>query len=219
MKNKKTLYFTLMFLPLIITLVVLPFLPEQIPAHYNFAGEIDRWGSKYETLLFPATTILMGFFMLWMAKIAAKQEENGSNNEKIVFYTGMGISLWFTAMHTFSLYKAFAAAGSMGYSVEADINRIFCILLGISFVIIGNFMPKLRNNSIIGLRTPWSMKNDTVWKKSQLFGGISFIVCGVLMIITGLFVEGFAAMCIALGLLMTDTVICVIYSYKISKKY
>jgi uncharacterized membrane protein len=122
-------------------------------------------------------------------------------------------------MHTFSLYKAFAAAGSMGYSVEADINRIFCILLGISLVIIGNFMPKLRNNSIIGLRTPWSMKNDTVWKKSQLFGGISFIVCGVLMIITGLFAEGLVAMCVALGLLMTDTVICVIYSYKISKKY
>ena len=219
MKNKKTLYFVLMFLPLIITLVVLPFLPEQIPAHYNFAGEIDRWGSKYEALLFPAITILMGFFMLWMAKIAAKQEENGNNNEKIVFYTGMGISLWFTAMHTFSLYKAFAAAGSMGYSVEADINRIFCILLGISLVIIGNFMPKLRNNSIIGLRTPWSMKNDTVWKKSQLFGGISFIVCGVLMIIAGLLLEGFAAMCIALGLLIVDTIVCVIYSYKISKKY
>ena len=219
MKNKKTLYFVLMFLPLIITLVVLPFLPEQIPAHYNFAGEIDRWGSKYEALLFPAITILMGFFMLWMAKIAAKQEESGNNNEKIVFYTGMGISLWFTAMHTFSLYKAFAAAGSMGYSVEADINRIFCILLGIALVIIGNFMPKLRNNSIIGLRTPWSMKNDAAWKKSQLFGGISFIVCGVLMIIAGLFAEGFAAMCVALGLLMTDTVVCVIYSYKISKKY
>ena len=219
MKTKKIIYFALMFLPLIITFVVLPFLPEQIPAHYNFAGEIDRWGSKYEALLFPAITILMGFFMLWMAKIAAKQEENGSNNEKIVFYTGMGISLWFTAMHTFSLYKAFAAAGSMGYSVEADINRIFCILLGISLVIIGNFMPKLRNNSLIGLRTPWSMKNDTVWKKSQLFGGISFIVCGVLMIIAGLFAEGFAAMCSAIGLLMTDTVICVIYSYKISKKY
>jgi uncharacterized membrane protein len=63
------------------------------------------------------------------------------------------------------------------------------------------------------------MKNDTVWKKSQLFGGISFIVCGVLMIITGLFAEGFAAMCIALGLLIVDTIVCVIYSYKISKKY
>ena len=219
MKNKKTLYFVLMFLPLIITLVVLPFLPEQIPAHYNFAGEIDRWGSKYETLLFPAITILMGFFMLWMAKIAAKQEGSGNNNEKIVFYTGMGISLWFTAMHTFSLYKAFAAAGSMGFAHESDINQLICVLLGISMMITGNFMPKLRNNGIIGLRTPWSMKNDTVWKKCQLFGGISFIVCGVLMIIAGIFIEGYTAMCIALGLLIVDTVVSVIYSYKISKKY
>ena len=78
MKNKKTLYFILMFLPLIITLVVLPFLPEQIPAHYNFAGEIDRWGSKYESLIFPFVTIAMGFFMLWMAKISSKRCERTS---------------------------------------------------------------------------------------------------------------------------------------------
>ena len=86
MKNKKALYIALMFLPLLITLVALPFLPEKIPAHYNFAGEIDRWGSKFETLIFPFTTIGMGCFMLWMAKIAAKQEEGGKNNENNLIY-------------------------------------------------------------------------------------------------------------------------------------
>ena len=91
MNKKKILYFALMFLPLLITVIALPFLPEQIPAHYNFAGEVDRIGSKFEMLIFPLCTIGMGYFMLWMAKIAAKQEENGNNNEKIVFYTGMGI--------------------------------------------------------------------------------------------------------------------------------
>ena len=59
MKTKKTIYFLLMFLPLLITVFALPFLPEKIPAHYNFAGEIDRWGSKFETLIFPAVTIAM----------------------------------------------------------------------------------------------------------------------------------------------------------------
>ena len=219
MKNKKTIYYILMFLPLFISVVALPFLPEVIPAHYNFAGEVDRWGSKFETLLFPLCTIGMGFFMLWMAKISAKQEEGGKNNEKIVFYTGMGISLFFTAMHCFSIYKAFSAAGSMSYAHEADINQLICVLLGISLVIMGNFMPKLRNNGIIGLRTSWSMKNDVTWKKCQLFGGISFMVCGALMVVLGIFMEGYAAMCAALGLLIADTIICVIYSYKIAKKY
>ena len=72
MNKKRIIYFALMFLPLLIAVIALPFLPEKIPAHYNFAGEIDRWGSKYETLIFPLVTIGMGLFMLWMAKISAK---------------------------------------------------------------------------------------------------------------------------------------------------
>ena len=218
MKTKKIIYFALMFLPLLITVAALPFLPEKIPAHYNFAGEIDRWGSKFETLIFPAVTIAMGFFMLFMAKIAAK-DENGKTNEKIVFYTGMGISLWFTAMHVISIYKAFSAAGSMGFSANVDINSLFCVLMGTGLAITGLFMPKLRKNSLIGLRTSWSMKNDITWKKSQRFGGISFIVCGALSVVAGLFLEELTAMFVVLGLLIIDTIICVIYSYKIAKKY
>ena len=216
MKTKKTIYFLLMFLPLLITVFALPFLPEKIPAHYNFAGEIDRWGSKFETLIFPAVTIAMGFFMLFMAKIGAK---DGERNGKIVFYSGMGTSLWFTAMHCFSLYKAFSAAGSMSFAVSVDINSFFCVLMGIGLVIMGFVMPKLRKNSLIGLRTTWSMKNEITWKQSQRFGGISFIVCGALSVVAGLFLEELTAMFIVLGLLIIDTIICVIYSYKIAKKY
>ncbi len=217
MNKKKVVYFALMFLPLLITVVALPFLPEKIPAHYNFAGEIDRWGSKFETLIFPLMTVGMGFFMLWMAKISSK-DESGKNNEKIVFYTGMGISAWFTVMHCFTIYKDFAAAGSMGFSGTVDINQLFCIFLGIGMVIMGCFMPKLSRNALIGLRTTWSMKNDVTWKKSQVFGGISFIICGAIMIAAGVFINGYVAMCIALGLIIIDTIVCVIYSYKIAKK-
>ena len=210
MNKKRILYFALMFIPLFITVIA---------AHYNFAGEIDRFGSKFETLLFPLCTIGMGFFMLWMAKISAKQEEGGKNNEKVVFYTGMGLSVFFTLEHCFFLYKSFAAAESMSYAHEADINQFICVLFGISMVIMGNFMPKLRSNGIIGLRTPWSMKNDITWKKSQLFGGISFMICGAVMIALGIFMEGYAAMCAALGLIIADTIVCVIYSYKIAQRY
>lgn len=207
-----------MFLPLLITVLVLPFMPEEIPAHYNLAGEVDRWGSKYETLIFPFCTIGMGCFMLWMAKVASKNETGGKNNEKIVFYTGMGLSVYFTAIHCYSIYKDFKLAENLS-TAEVDINQFICIILGISLVIMGNFMPKLKNNGVIGLRTSWSMKNDITWKKCQIFGGISFMICGVLMVAAGIFMNGYAAMCAALGLIIIDTVVCVIYSYKIAKKY
>lgn len=219
MKTKKAIYFLLMFLPLLITVFALPFLPESVPAHYNFAGEIDRWGSKYETLLFPLCTIGMGVFMLWMAKIAAKSEEDGKNNEKIVFYTGMGLSVWFTVLHCYFLYKDFAAAKSISYAYEADVNQLCCIFLGLIMVITGNFMPKLRNNGVMGLRTTWSMKNDTTWKKSQIFGGISFMISGALIVAFGIFLDGYFAMCVALGVIIICTVVCIIYTYKIAQKY
>lgn len=33
--------------------------PGQIPGHYNGAGEIDRWGSKYELLFCPIMAVIL----------------------------------------------------------------------------------------------------------------------------------------------------------------
>ena len=85
MNKKKILYFALMFLPLLITVIALPFLPEQIPAHYNFAGEVDRIGSKFEMLIFPLCTIGMGSFMLWMAKLPQNRRKTETTTRKLFF--------------------------------------------------------------------------------------------------------------------------------------
>ena len=53
MKVKKVIFFFFVFLPLPAVLISLQFLPEQIPAHFDLSGQVTRWGSKYETLLFP----------------------------------------------------------------------------------------------------------------------------------------------------------------------
>ena len=53
-------------LPLAVVLIALQFLPELIPAHYDMNNQVTRWGSKYETLIFPVITVLFGYFMLAM---------------------------------------------------------------------------------------------------------------------------------------------------------
>ncbi len=50
--------------------------------------------------------------------------------------------------------------------------------VGVGMVILGNIMPKLRRNSLVGLRTPWSQSSEVVWKKSQRVGGILFMAAG-----------------------------------------
>ena len=80
-------------------------------------------------------------------------------------------------------------------------------------------MPKLRSNSVIGLRTPWSDKNDTVWKKCQIFGGVSFMIGGIIMVVCGIFMEGLAAMFVALGIIIICAAAGTVYSYFAAKKY
>ena len=213
MKTRKMLLLILMFLPLLEAAVAVGFLPDQIPAHYGFDGQVDRWGSKYESFLFPVITIGMGLFMFAMARIAVRQESNGQNNEKICITTGLVLIIWFNIMNCYMLYTSFTKAENL-YSLSFDIFQIECILLGAFMIILGNVMPKLKQNSIIGLRTTWSMQNDAVWKKCQHFGGISFIISGILCVAAGFAVRGAACLFWMLGIICADAAVCTYYSYK-----
>ena len=217
MKTKKGLYYILMYLPLLVTLIALMLLPDQIPAHYGLDGKVTRWGSKFETLIFPVITIFFGYFMLEMARISAKQEGQGKNNEKVTIVTGLLTLALFNAMTGYFLYTDFHQVENLA-SVAFDPTQMIFGILGILMVIVGNIMPKVKMNSVIGVRTPWSMKNEITWKKSQRFGGISFIVSGLIILLVSVMTESNSCLVISLIVLVTDAFIDVVYSYQIAKK-
>ena len=218
MKTKKIIFYCLMVLPLMVVLIALQFLPDQIPAHYDLNNQVTRWGSKYETLIFPVLIILFGLFMLVMAKFSAKQEENGKNNENVCIIAGIMVLILFNAMTGYFLYTDFNKIENLS-SVALDINQLVFGILGIAMIIIGNIMPKVRMNSVIGLRTIWSMKNETTWKKSQQFGGISFIAGGLVIVVICIFTKGIACLLWAMGIFVILLAFVVCYTYKMSKKY
>lgn len=218
MKKKKSVLYILMFLPLLVTIIALPILPEQVPAHYGFDNQVTRWGSKYETLIYPICTILMGAFMLAMAKWSSKQEENGKNNEKILIISGIVIMLLFNVMNGFMLYTDFKQVENLS-SISPDIYQILFGVMGVFMIVVGNVMPKVRMNSVVGLRTPWSMKNETTWKKSQRFAGITFMLAGVVTIVMCLLTAEMQCLFWSMGVLGVVVVADVIYSYLVAKKY
>lgn len=216
MKKKKIVLYILMFLPLLVTLIALPFLPEQVPAHYGFDNQVTRWGSKYETLIYPIATILMGTFMLGMAKWSAKQEENGQNNEKVLIISGIVTVAMFNATNMFMLYTDFMQVENLS-DVTPDLYRIICGFLGVLLIVIGNVMPKLRMNSVIGLRTTWSLKNETTWKKSQRFAGITSMFAGVVILIICLLLQDMLCLLWCMVALGSVVIVDVIYSYVVAK--
>lgn len=218
MKKLKIMHFILMFLPLAVTLASLPWLPDQIPAHYGFNGEVDRWGSKYETFLFPAIALFFGALMLAMAKYSAKNEETGRNNEKIGLLAGAASLGLFNALHAVFMYTSFAQVENLN-QMSLEFNQIAFIAYGATLIVVGNIMPKSKPNSVVGVRTAWSMKNEITWKKSQRFGGIISIICGVVLVLACLFVRGMACFFLAMGL--TAVMVCadLIYSYRACRRY
>ena len=159
MKNKKlltALYIILMFLPLIAVVVAYPFLPDKIPAHYGIDNQVTRWGNKSETFIFPIITLFFGFFMYIAARGAAEQEKKGSGSEKnnstITFVAGILSIMVFDILTFYFLYADFHQVENLN-DMPFSLTKISFGVLGIALIILGNIMPKLKRNSIIGLRT------------------------------------------------------------------
>lgn len=217
MVNKQKLYYTLMVLPLIVTVIALFFLPEQIPVHFGDNNEVTRWGSKFETLVFPAVSLIFGGIMMALADSSAKTEKDGSNNKEVVLLGGIIGLLVFNVITFYFLYADFNQVTNLS-DIPIDLFSLEFAVLGLGLVLIGNFMPKARMNSLVGFRVSWGMKNETVWKKCQRFAGIAAIVAGILMALGCIVLfRDMAAMGWALALFLLMCVVDLVYAYRISR--
>ena len=179
---------------------------------------VDRWGSKYETFIFPAITVIFGFIMLLITKYTSKQEKSRGNNKKTGINLGIMLLLFFNILFFYFLYADFNRVENLS-TMPINIQQLSFILLGVIIIILGTMMPKLEMNSMIGLRTSWSMKNEITWKKSQQFGGKSFIIVGLLMIMINLLVHSSISIILSLVILIGSLPFDIYYTYKMAKKY
>lgn len=195
MKKFKTIICLLMLLSVVITAIMLQFMPDIAPAHYNAAGEVDRLGSKYESFIFPVATVVLGGFFLLVDKLVprSKNEKERKMEDVVIYISGVLTTLYFVGMNIFFMGKGIAYGHSGTASVPGidmvQTNSVCTILIGAVLIILGNYMPKARVNALYGLRTKWSIANDRVWQKSQRFGGFSSVICGIVLILLGVFVR------------------------------
>lgn len=216
MKTRKTIYYILMILPILYSLLTISFLPDIVPAHFDTNSVVDRWGSKYETLIFPVVILIFGAVMLKVAKIVEKKETSGANNKKICEVSSIIVLIVFNVINAYILIISLKTITNLN-TINIDFNQLVFITLGIGLLIIGNLMPKAKMNSIYGLRTPWSLKNEIIWKKSQFFGGITLMVTGIVIVIASIIFEGVLLYVICLCLLLLETICCVAYTHRVSK--
>lgn len=201
-----------------ISIVLLPFvylaiiwnkLPQKVPVHWNIRGEVDRYGEKTEMILIPVLLpLLVSLIFLVVPKIDPKNKLNKMGNKlnslKFVLTTlmsGLALFLIFSAQH----------------QNFTNPNLIF-VFVGLMYLVFGNYFKTIKANYFIGIRTPWTLESETVWRETHRLAGKLWLAGGLLVIISALFLDD--KMNVLTFFIITGiiTLVPAVYSYFIFKK-
>lgn len=147
-------------------------LPEKIPIHWNIKGEIDGWGTKDQLLvILLALPVLTYVLFLIIPYIDPKKKLKNMGNKfgHIKFFLVLLMSL----LAVFILYSVQHQNGS-------NIKWAYA-LMGFLIVGLGNYFPAMKPNYFVGIRTPWTLENESVWKATHKMGGKLWFFGGLLM--------------------------------------
>lgn len=168
--------FLLPTLMLLLAAAVYSRLPEQIPGHFSFTGEVDRYDSKITIFIPGLITLAIPALNEILRRIDPKKqnyEKFGQESVSILFFIELVL------LATELLVILFALGHPM------SIQRIVPVLTGILLMLCGNFMPRFRQNFYWGIKTPWTLSDETVWFKTHRFGGKVFFIGGLAMAFLG----------------------------------
>lgn len=211
---------------LLATVVAISVFPDVVPIHFNAQGIADGWGSKYTLLVTPVIMLAMQAFGEFMVNIFKRQVKDATDektiaeaqaNIKLMPIVFTVVSAMFALLNFAFLYMTYTQLDAPS-ATEFDLVRYVVVIMGLSFLILGNYMPKARRNSAMGLRCKWSMYNDVTWQRSNRLGGIAFMMLGVASVIFALACEGTMAVIYMLVALAWVAIISLIYAYTVYKQ-
>ncbi len=198
MKNKGLLITA--SLAIIIAVAAIQILPDRITAHFGMNGDADRIGSEYEVFIFAGIIIVQTVAGILLQKKLEKDAKKAQDEKTASHAAGnakiCGIVCTTMNVVMIGLECIFIAIGYNGVqNIAGTAGELYCsvtvILLGILFAVLGNIMPKMKMNGIMGLRTSWSMKNEEVWARSQRMGGTLMFFGGIAIILSGIILRGY----------------------------
>lgn len=180
------------------------YLPQTIPTHWNLQGEADQWGHRWNIFFMPILTsvLLLGFY------VTKRIDPHHNNYQKFESaYTSIQITivLFILVIQIVTIFVAlYPETIRPGMFLNMGIGMLFCIL--------GNLMPKVRANYFIGIKTPWTLCDEDVWRRTHRMGGKLWFFGGMLFIPASLLPNQYSSIALFVILLILIG-IPTIYSY------
>ncbi len=173
-KNLKMLLITtvIILLPIIAGLILWNNLPDEIPIHFNAEGVADGWGGKgVAVFALPLFMLAIHWICVFITSLDPKSKNITSKNINLVLWITPVLSVFVSGI----IY-------SFALGHELNINTIFPVFFGLFFIVIGNFMPKCKQNYSIGVKVPWALESEENWNYTHRLAGKTWVIGGLLII-------------------------------------
>lgn len=179
-----------------------------IPVHWNAAGQVDRYGGKAEgLLLLPAVMVfvLLVFNIIrYIDPLRVNIERSGPAYRAVL----LGTLFFMAVLHVGAVLSA------VGYPI--NIGLLAAPAVGLMFIVMGNYMGKIRRNYMFGVRTPWTLASELSWNKTHRLSGKLFVLSGVLVILASLWSPVWAFY-VMMATILGTVLFAMIYSYVVWK--
>jgi uncharacterized membrane protein len=163
---------------LVFTALVYGELPERIPTHWNLSGEVDGWsGRLWGSLLAPVIAAALWLLLPVLRRVDPRRR-NYDRFDPTFWLILNVIVVFMGAMHVLTLGMA------LGWAI--DMTRAILVLVGLLFAGLGNYLPRLRSNWWMGIRTPWTLESETVWRATHRLAGFTFVIGGLIAVAAAL---------------------------------
>lgn len=178
MRNKRWIFWVIALANLGALAIYIARIPEAVvPIHYGFDGAADSWGSKWwlGVLGILPPLLLMGYE--WYRKWSEGKPRNMANRKYEDVYVPM-ITMMFVAI-------SWVLATISGENIEGTDFGWLGIVMGLLMVVLSNMFGKIAPNRNFGLRVPWTLKDDDVWRATHRMAGYWGVAGGAVMIASG----------------------------------
>lgn len=153
----------------------------KVPVEWDPNSEPIRYGSKVEALLTgPAITVGLGAILVLILVIEPRQL-NLKRSAKAIAAVWLSILALLTVSHI--------AVVILVLGKPVNLQIVLCVAMGLMFMVMGNYMGKLRSNFFIGFRTPWTLSSERSWNKTQRLGGWLLVLFGMAVIPASIFLQ------------------------------
>ncbi len=180
-----------------------PQVPDKMASHWNAKGEVDGYMSKFWGV-FLMPIIILAMFLLFL--LVPKIDPLKANIEKFRKYFDIFIifiSLFLLYIYLLTLF--------WNKGMRFDMGQVMMPAVGLLIFYCGVLISKAKRNWFIGIRTPWTLSNDTVWEKTHRLGGKLFKISGI-VILLGILLKNLMIWFVLIPVIVSSIYL-VVYSY------